>query len=159
MAKRTRPGALKPCACRSFAVLDGDQVTETTGCDRMTNRQFAQGHDAKLKSMLIRAGVAGLQVRWTEDDQAREGDPLAASRGFGFGHQVEAGIRGRLDKLAERAARKAAKAKPRQARIKIGRHEYDATIDRAGVATYTTRGGETKTAEAGKYTEIEEAAK
>ncbi|WP_406105412.1 hypothetical protein [Micromonospora globbae] len=155
---RTKPGKLTTCRCAAFAVIDGNRVVEQTGCTRQTNRQFVQGHDAKLKSLLIRAGVAGLRVRWTEDDQAREGDPLAASRGFGFGHQVEAGIRGRLDKLAKQAERKAAKAKPRIVAIKVGRHVYaGAEVDPAtGAATYTTRSGEVKTIEAGKYKVQEE---
>ncbi|SIR13138.1 hypothetical protein [Micromonospora avicenniae] len=158
MAKRTKPGTPRPCACQSFAVLDGETVTETTGCTKVVPRRFAQGHDAKLKSLLIRAGVAGYRVRWTEDDQTREGDPLAASRLFGFGHQVESGIRGRLDKLARRAEKKAAKAQPRVVAIKVGRHVYaGATIDPAtGAASYTTRSGEAKTAAAGKFTIQEE---
>lgn len=105
-----------------------DQVEiHTTGCDRQTKRMFAQGHDAKLKSLLIKAGVEGWEVRFGRlHGVIMSMDAETAAARFGFGAQVESGIRNRLDKLAR--SRKAIPAAPRAvgAEVVEGSQEGDA---------------------------------
>lgn len=86
----------KPCACASFEVDD-----QGTGCTDTTARQFAVGHDAKLKSLLIRAGIEGKTVRHGGNSL----DPVKAAAQFGFAALVQAGI----DRGRAKAARAAAK--------------------------------------------------
>lgn len=72
----------------------------TTGCDKQTKRVFAQGHDAKLKSLFIRAGVEGLEVRYGRHAGVlTTTDAETAADRYGFGHQVRKAIIARLDKL------------------------------------------------------------
>jgi hypothetical protein len=73
---------------------DGDLAVEhemTTGCpgNDPVRHTFAQGHDAKLKSLLIRAGVAGLEVH---DGRGTSTDAIGAARQFGWTDQVQNGI-------------------------------------------------------------------
>lgn len=114
-------GPLDACECQNWEIgetVDGEDGDEpevtifTTGCDKQTKRLFAQGHDAKLKSLLIKAGVEGLEVRWGR----RTGvlvttDYEGAARRFGFETQVIDGVRNRLDKLAR--SKKAIPAAPK----------------------------------------------
>ncbi|MCG3044018.1 hypothetical protein L7D48_26150 [Streptomyces sp. S1A] len=60
-----------PCTWGSYSYLvlihegaKGDKVWQrkATGCADTTQRTFAAGHDAKLKSLLIAAGVGGHQA-------------------------------------------------------------------------------------------------
>lgn len=103
---------LGSCECANWEIgftvdgEDGDEpdvTIETTGCDKQTKRMFAQGHDAKLKSLLIRAGVAGMEVRWGRNGGVVvTSDAETAAKRFGFERQVIDGIRNRLDKMAKR---------------------------------------------------------
>lgn len=64
----------QPCKCRTFewgTTTDPEdeggepEITiYTTGCERTTLRDFAQGHDAKLVSALVTAEVEGNEIRW-----------------------------------------------------------------------------------------------
>lgn len=84
--------------------IDPGEYTDYAGtdCQEGTDHEFAPGHDARLKGMLIRAGVAGQQVR-TPDGMIT--DAAGAARGFGFHHQVVEGIaRGKM-KLNAKAAK------------------------------------------------------
>ena len=63
-----------------------------TECVATTRGMFAIGHDAKLKSLLISAGVAGCSVH----RGAQVGDAQARADRFGFAGRVAAAIeRGR----------------------------------------------------------------
>lgn len=170
MANRTKPGKLGPCRCSIFEVgttTDGPEGTEpevtieTTGCDRQTPRLFAQGHDAKLVSFLVRAEMAGKEVRYGRaEGVVVTSDAVTACKSVSEALGVK--VAAMLAKAQERAAKKATrqpKPAPRVAAIKVGKHVYaGAEIDPGtGAATYKTRAGETKTVEAGKYA-IQEAA-
>lgn len=58
---------LKPCTCSTFEVGDfepnKDGAEFRTECDRQTNRLFAQGHDAKLISFLVKGEIDGYTIR------------------------------------------------------------------------------------------------
>lgn len=221
--QRPEPFARKPknklgnCECAQWEIgltIDGaegaDEEPEvtiiTTGCDKQTKRDFAQGHDAKLKSLFIRAGVEGMEVRWGRQTGVLvTTDAEAAAERFGFGQQVKAGILSRLDKLARGRKKiapapravaaevvegseegdlptipkapaeqdtwtdEAAKAvdellaDPELAEMvgdeikvqgKIGRWTYEGTVGEDGAFTYTGGSGETKVAEAGKWSPV-----
>ncbi len=155
--------ATKTCVCAAFEFgtfepnSDSDYGTE---CRRTTTNIFAQGHDAKLVGFLVRAELAGDEIRVNNNGVVHSfhgavhaagtiSEALAAKAQY----QLDA-ARARLAKKelreANKAARKSAKAvkvaetpKDRDARIKVGRWTYDAVIDgKTGWATYTKKSGD-----------------
>ncbi|MGW5098118.1 hypothetical protein ACWEQ1_28320 [Streptomyces nodosus] len=115
-----------------FATADG----RTTGCAAETKRQFAPGHDAKLKSFLIKAGAEGAEVIRIVDGIASPADASTHAAKFVFGHMVAAGITRAEGKAAEkaeraaaRAARKAAPRKPKKVTAKVGRATFTGHMD------------------------------
>lgn len=105
--------AKTPCECSKFSILVNLRQTEdgnltwdaelTTGCGgRETKRTFAPGHDAKLKGFLIRAGLAGHEVRCGDIS----GDAITMAERFGFGQMVRSGIAGGLIKAEIKKLRK-----------------------------------------------------
>jgi len=166
-AKKTAPAAdeLQPCECSKYDAVFPDELTEEnlesgnyqifeTGCTAQTKRLFAPGHDAKLKSALIKWGALGLDIRRTEAGVATSAEAVKHASRFKFAHMVAAGIKRaedkRLAKLAkaeERAAKKVAKAEPANPIVtaKVGRWERQGTVT-DGVFTYTDAKGATKTA-------------
>ncbi len=140
---------LNVCQCGRFAVVKADGTRVRTGCTRTTKRLFAPGHDAKLKGILIRAGVAGEQV--VREGEGNNGftDPVKWGYSFGFGHMVEAGIKLARDKAA---AKKSAKAKAGDTivevvevvqfvKAKVGRWTYDGEV-KDGTFTYLNSKGD-----------------
>lgn len=106
--------AYKPCACR-FVTVDGKRAA----CQRVTKRTFAPGHDAQLKSRLIKALVTGAQVGHVDTlakDAPVTNTSAAEEAGkHNFGYQVSAGY-ARAQRLAsEKAERKAARDLQREA--------------------------------------------
>jgi hypothetical protein len=110
------------CACSEFEIGIGITAEEdgqpdfdgtATGCTKTTRRTFSPGCDAKLKSLLIRAGVEGLEVR--HNSGITYGDPASAARQFGFADMVAAGIQRGIAKAAAKAAKAAAPKAPRKA--------------------------------------------
>lgn len=93
-----------PCICNTFTRETADgEVVEQLGCVSDTRHTFAPGHDARLKGLLIRAGVAGQEVAWLSADGTRTGsDAQAVANRYGFGAQVAAGIARGLAKPAKR---------------------------------------------------------
>lgn len=94
---------LTPCRCAAFSVLvnlreteSGDLVWDerlTTGCPgTLTGRDFAPGHDAKLKGFLIRWGVEGHEVTYNDGGSALVGGAIGMADRFGFAQQVRSGI-------------------------------------------------------------------
>lgn len=90
-----------PCACGSYAFevlihenLGGDKVWQqkTTGCAATTQSTFAPGHDAKLKSLIIAAGVGGHQVRQTTRDTVVAKDALRVAADLGWEDLVREAI-------------------------------------------------------------------
>lgn len=117
---------LNPCLCSQFEIVTREWTdeqgqphieTEGTGCTATTAREFAPGSDAKLKSLLIKAGVAGLEVRQNLGGVVHSGDALTMARQFAFAWMVEKGIERGRAKLAAQAERKAAKAERPAGRV------------------------------------------
>ncbi|MFV2195993.1 hypothetical protein [Nocardiopsis sp. LOL_012] len=152
----------RPCHCARF---ENAETGETTGCTKTTTREFAPGHDAKAKSLLIRAGAMGAEVRRVVDGMALTGDAVKAAEGYGFAHMVASGIERAARLAAEKAERKAARAakkadneplpelvgpaaavadfqeKNPMVTAKVGRWEYEGrVID--GEFVYETKSGE-----------------
>ncbi len=184
MATKTPAGKLAPCACSAFefGTWKGDDAEDfesyTSGCKEMTKRKFAQGHDAKLAGFLVRAELNGEEISRTEGGMrlTYAGAIDAASK---ISEALAAKVEGQLTAAKNRAAKKKAAANrkaskalsaerklaevagvvpaptTRQARIKVGRWEYDATIDIAtGEATHTRKLGGTRTVALGEYKEL-----
>jgi len=178
--RKTARAAAQPHACECSHWWAGDITDIEAGtvkdelqaaCTESTTRTFSPGHDARLKSFLIQAGIDGVEVH---DGRGSTSDPITAAARFGFVLQVTAGIKRGQDRQATRAAREARKAErkanarpPREVpvkvvetpparveypvRVKIGRWEYDAQIQSDGAATYRDRQGILKTAPAGTF--------
>ncbi|MFJ9108731.1 hypothetical protein [Streptomyces sp. NPDC102283] len=81
------------CLCRSYSFevpvhedISGDKVWQlkATGCAATTQNRFAPGHDAKLRSLIIQAGVGGHQVRRTERDTVVAKDALRVAADLGW---------------------------------------------------------------------------
>ncbi|MFF6858485.1 hypothetical protein ACFY9H_24290 [Streptomyces bacillaris] len=136
-ATQTEPTA---CTCSQFATEDG----RTTGCTAETKRLFAPGHDAKLKSFLIRMGAEGTEVIRTVDGIASPADASTHAAKFAFGHMVAAGITRAEGKAAAKAERAAKKAAPKTVTAKVGRWTREGVVD-GDTFTYTDAKGATKT--------------
>lgn len=108
-----------PCECSKFEAQISEQHTEenlasgnydtfSTGCTATTKREFAPGHDAKLKSFLIEHGAQDhLIVKGITHGTAE-----SFAKQYTFGYMILEGIekaKGKLAAKAERAAAKAAK--------------------------------------------------
>ncbi len=83
----------RPCLCGSYSFevlihenVGGDKVWQqkTTGCDATTQSTFAPGHDAKLKSLLIAAGVGGHRVREVARDTVVTKDAARVAAELGW---------------------------------------------------------------------------
>lgn len=152
---------LKPCECAAYDALpadltdadleSGDFEVLTTGCTATTKRQFAPGHDAKLKSALIKWGALGLDIRRSEGGVATSASAAKHASRYAFAHMVTAGVQRAEAKAAEkarkaeeRAARKAAPKKPKKVTAKVGRWERTGTVE-GDTFTYTDAKGATKT--------------
>lgn len=172
-------GKMVRCLCSNYEFgsygPDGSAESYTdygTGCTQSTTRVFAMGHDAKLVGFMVRAELAGEDIvtgRETGVIHTWNNAVLAAmaiSEALGFKAQAQLdAARARIAKKeareAAKTARKSAKVEAtiepttRQARIKVGRWEYDATIEIAtGEATYTSKQGVAWTKPQGEYTEV-----
>lgn len=169
------------CFCQNFEFgeFDGENenaVSYDTDCNQTTTRIFAQGHDAKLAGFLVRAEMAGEELRLTEGGIAISGDAvsLAGHVSEAFQAKVAAMLdasKARVAKKAaaeaKRAAKKSAKKaeavevettpepepQPRPARAKVGRWVYEGQINPDGTFTYNKKFGGSATIEEGKYTE------
>ncbi|MET7477651.1 hypothetical protein ABZT17_25235 [Streptomyces sp. NPDC005648] len=141
------------CECSRYSVLvnlreDGAGDLEydeelTTGCGATARKLFAQGHDAKLKSFLIKAGAAGHEVRRDDGAVVSVADAATHAARYTFGHLIVAGIQraetraavkaerqdrkaaARQETQTRRAAREARRAaKPKVVKGKVGRWSY-----------------------------------
>jgi hypothetical protein len=157
--------ANKPCICSAFTNI---ATGENTGCFSDTKNLFAPGHDAKLKGLLIRAGVAGHKI---SDGITGEHTPESTASRFGFLGKVTDGIaRGTAKKAAKavtsdfdamvdadvakrqakaaKMARKPVEAKP-VVTAKVGRWTYEGTVtdspEWGPQFTYTDKKGNTQT--------------
>lgn len=178
--------ALKPCACSLFQVekrtdiADGDLVR--TGCTRQTNRQFAQGHDAKLVSFLVAADIEGrlMMVDGLAENFGSADEILRATFGEALAAKAQRAIVNALDKAARAKTPKAAKAAaPREVAVtvveptpveaptqlgkytvepdikgKVGRWIYEGHENSDGTFSYVVASGEQKLAQVGKWTKV-----
>lgn len=178
----TKTTSLHRCECTSWTFdLDAETDTDyTTGCQAMTIRTFAQGHDAKLVGFMVRAELAGHNINKTEGGMLvtyNNAVMAAASISDALAIKAEGQLNAAILRARKTAAKKlvapvtkkeiaeataeveAEKTAPapthRDAKIKVGRWTYQASIEtETGEATYATKLGGTKTAPAGTYTEI-----
>jgi hypothetical protein len=108
--------AVKDCECSKWEIGHTQDSDESgtgqpewfgigTGCNATTRRDFAPGHDAKLKSLLIQAGVDGhSEIRKDNGGVAHIfGDAVQAASQYGFAHMVQKGIE---IGIAKKAAKK-----------------------------------------------------
>jgi len=139
--KTAAPAVIKPCICGQYATDEGD-----TGCTKSTLRDFAPGHDAKLKTFLIKAGAAGLEVTRTVDGIATSNSAEGHAAAFRFGYMVEAGIKRHQAKAEEKAARKAARQAKKAPKVtaKVGRATYEGRME-GDTFVYTVKGKERRT--------------
>lgn len=101
-----------PCASSLYSWVDADGVTHTCGTEgRTTTATFAPGHDAKLKSLLIKAGAAGCEVMKSVDGGYLTMSAMDAASEYGFASTVKTGI----DKAIERETAKAERLAKREA--------------------------------------------
>lgn len=114
--------AATPCQCGNYSDAEtGARVS----CTRYTNREFAPGHDAKLKGFLIRVGAAGHAVKVL--GRAGTHTAVEVAGWYGFGHMVTAGIKRAQDhefaKLLKETTQQARKTHetPRKVSAKVGR--------------------------------------
>ncbi|MFC7790964.1 hypothetical protein [Streptomyces cinereoruber] len=164
---KTAPAATdeaQACECSRYDAMFPDELTEEnlesgdyqvfeTGCTATTKRLFAPGHDAKLKSALIKWGALGLEIRRTDEaGVAVSAEAVKHASRYKFAGMVEAGIKraeerrvAKAAKAEERAAKQAAKTAPKVVTAKVGRWTREGTVT-DGVFTYTDAKGAMKTA-------------
>lgn len=106
-----------PCACASFFIKSNDDGSLSgTDCTAVTVNTFGPGHDAKLKSLLIKAGVAGSTVVRVEGDVHTDMSAVEAADEHGFAAQVQKSVEAKRSRAEEVAARKASLAEKRELR-------------------------------------------
>lgn len=148
MAKNTKTAkALRPCACSTFTAYNTEADVEyTTGCNAQTARDFAPGHDARLKGHLIRWAVLGYEIRVGDTTKSAEG--WAAN--FGFGYMVAAGIKRTQERAAAKTEKlmkkidKKVKAEVKFVTAKVGRWTYEGSLLN-GKFTYQNKNSEVVT--------------
>jgi hypothetical protein len=180
MTETTAPAAtvkdLIACECSKYDVLvnvrdteDGDLTWDaefTTGCTATTRNTFAPGHDAKLKSFLIKmATINGADIRRTEGGMSVSADAQTHANRYDFGYMVANGIATATEKAAAKAAKAAKREEARIQReiardakkakntptpaeepeviAKVGRWEYKG-IEKDGTFYYLAKDGHTR---------------
>lgn len=110
---------LRDCQCGNFS----DAVTGARlDCDGQTYRNFAPGHDARLKGFLIRAGREGHQIKVL--GIRKPISPVEAASTYGFAGMVADGIDRR----------------PRQRTVATVEHGAPVTATTAKVGRWTYEG-------------------
>ena len=141
--------AENPCQCSMFANADTGERLE---CNKTTTRQFAPGHDARLKGFLIKLGAQGVEVTRAEGGLSITGDAAKAAEGYGFAHMVASGIERAHAKAKEKAERAAARAAAKEkgtdssdtVKAKVGRATYEGRIE-GDEFVYEVKGAERRT--------------
>lgn len=87
-------------------LANGSYDTFSTGCQATTKREFAPGHDAKLKSFLIQHGAQDHLIC----HGITHGPAESFAKQYTFGYMVVEGIAKAKEKMAAKADRAAAKA-------------------------------------------------
>lgn len=110
------------CECSKYEAVIGEQLTEenlasgnyetfSTGCVATTKREFAPGHDAKLKSFLITHGAQGHDIRFG----ITLGTAEQFAKQYTFGYMILEGIAKATEKANAKAEREAARAAKKNA--------------------------------------------
>ena len=68
MAADSTTAEKQACACQNMKIETSKGEYQGTGCTSGTKKKFAPGHDAKLRSLLVKAGIGGLWVYVKEAD-------------------------------------------------------------------------------------------
>jgi len=122
-----------PCACSFYTGTDAKGNALDTECEAVTVRTFGPGHDAKLKSLLIKVAIAGGQVtKTTDEDGEVDLEPTHAAEEYGFRTQVEKGLavhQAKLDASAEKKRVRDEKAEVRKAEKEKAKAERKAVQD------------------------------
>jgi hypothetical protein len=155
----TAESTIRACACGNYTFVtdDGDVHAQ---CMAPTKKQFAPGHDARLKGQLIRHGVEGNQVRLASGELV---SPQWVADQFGFGPMVRKGIERRLEKLSAKSAKVEAEpvadvpAEPEVVEAKVGRWTYQGHLTEDGFA-YQDKKGQTKVVPEGQFALVANAA-
>lgn len=108
-----------PCACQFYTGTDKDGNTLATGCEGETIRTFLPGHDAKLKSVILKTAVAGNSIVKVDGDKTSEVEPLHAAEDFGFRALVEKSLEGHQAKQAVKDAKAAERQAKKEAAEKV----------------------------------------
>lgn len=125
--EKKAPAVPRNCLCQLFQVgedieVDGqpDRTIFTTECTQTTLRNFAQGHDARLVSFLVKGAVDGYTI-WKEDGGMLHTFPgpveAAASISEPLGVKAEKAYTNAKSRLTAVADRKAARDKVKADRI------------------------------------------
>lgn len=137
-----------PCQCGWYFRADEEgNVIEGGACAATTSRQFAPGHDARLKGLLIRAGIAGAEVSMHDGAMLVSKSADQAAMAYGFYQQVLHGIelgkgaqQAKYDKAdAKVAARVAAKKAAPKSERTVVRKDADLPIAAAAEEATKTR--------------------
>lgn len=123
---------LHPCQCGDFA----DAVTGARlQCDGVTYRNFAPGHDARLKGFLIRVGREGHPVSHLGSKTTMT--PVEAASRYGFAGMVDDGIKRRPKQRdvpmvtdAPPTPPTPTKAQPAVVSARVGRWTYEGQVRR-----------------------------
>jgi hypothetical protein len=118
--------APEPCNCGRYTTTDENGNQVDTDCTYETTRKFGPGHDAKLKSLLIKAAVNRQPVRRVSDGVELEALEVAGE--FGFRPQVQKGLDVADKKAQELADRKAERE---MKKVETQRKRDEAKADRA----------------------------
>lgn len=124
--EKKAPAVATPCKCSLFTGQDIKGNELSTDCQAETIRVFAPGHDAKLKSLLIKSAIAKVDVTRVENGVEQELSPVHAAEEFNFRALVEKGlaIHERKEGVrAERAAERKAKVEKRAAEKQAAKDE------------------------------------
>ncbi len=152
---KTEANGATPCECSKYDALVNAQLTEdnlangdydafTTGCNATTKREFAPGHDAKLKSFLIRHSGPEYDVRRNEGGVATSASAQQHADRYEFGYMVAAGIAKAAEKAEAKAKREAARAAKKAAKGKTAERKL---AESAGVVADVVKAEEAKHAE------------
>lgn len=137
----------KPCLCGAFEIMGDDAKTRATYCTELVDSQFRRGHDARLKSLAIRAKRLGRMLLVHLNSGDVMGDPVQIVATYASPtlamFVADAGMTRR------KPTKKAPKPSPapigRVFPVKIGRWTYDATVISATgtvlTLAYTTKAG------------------
>jgi hypothetical protein len=129
------------CGCNALHVHDTASGEPIYGfCGATTTGTFAQGHDAKLKGVLLKL--------WRSDSPYHVADgegSTSLTSGSATGQLVARGWTQYMVDLAPRRSRSKRSTPIRPTTIKVGRWVYDVVSQSGNVVSYRTKSGELKT--------------